>query len=46
MDTSLEESVRADVEWAKAHPLIREELKKGIQGFVFDIETGEVRKVA
>ncbi|KAK1834019.1 carbonic anhydrase [Podospora conica] len=42
---NLEDGVRADVEWVRAHPLITEKLKKGTQGFVFDIESGEVRKV-
>jgi carbonic anhydrase len=44
-DVSLEEGVRGDVRWVRAHPLITEKLKKGTQGFVFDIESGKVRKV-
>jgi carbonic anhydrase len=39
------ESVKQDIEWVNAHPLIREELKKGCHGYVFDIKTGKVEKV-
>ncbi|KAK5651432.1 hypothetical protein OQA88_12520 [Cercophora sp. LCS_1] len=39
------ESVKGDIEWVRAHPLIRDKVKKGRQGFVFDIESGEVQKV-
>ncbi|KAK0737942.1 carbonic anhydrase [Schizothecium vesticola] len=41
----LDEGVRGDVKWVRAHPLITEKLKKGTQGFVFDIESGKVRKI-
>jgi carbonic anhydrase len=37
--------VRSDLEWVRANPLIRDELKQGFQGFVFDIKTGKVEKV-
>ena len=33
------------VEWFRANPLIREELKQGCQGFVLDSQTGKVRRV-
>ena len=45
MGKSLEESVREDVAWVNAHPLIREGLKKGTRGFVFDIKNGKVERV-
>lgn len=41
----MEESVKTDLEWVRANPLIREGLKKGFQGFIFDIKTGKVEKV-
>ena len=41
----IEQSVKDDVAWVKANPMIRDELKKGCQGFVFDIKTGKVEKV-
>ena len=44
-DGSLDEGVRDNIKWVRAHPLITEKLKKGTQGFVFDIESGKVRKV-
>ncbi|KAK0654966.1 carbonic anhydrase [Cercophora newfieldiana] len=44
-NADLEESVREDVAWVHAHPTIREGLKKGTQGYVFDIKTGKVEKV-
>ena len=43
--SSVEESVKSDVEWFRANPLIREELKQGCQGFVLDSQTGKVRRV-
>jgi carbonic anhydrase len=42
---SIKESVKSDLDWVSTHPLIREELKKGFQGYVFDIKTGELEKV-
>jgi len=44
-DNSIVESVKGDLEWVAAHPLIREGLKQGTQGFVFDIKSGKVEKV-
>ncbi|ERT01698.1 carbonic anhydrase [Sporothrix schenckii 1099-18] len=43
--TDIEESVKGDLEWVRTTPFIRDELKKGTQGFVFDIKTGAVTKV-
>ena len=42
---SLEESVREDIAWVHAQPLIREGLKQATQGYVFDIKSGKVTKV-
>lgn len=42
---SIEASVKGDLEWVRTTPLIREGLKKGTQGFVFDIKTGLLTKV-
>ncbi|KAK3319119.1 carbonic anhydrase [Apodospora peruviana] len=44
-NTNIEESVRGDLEWVRASPFIRDHLKHGTQGFVFDIKTGKVDKV-
>ncbi|KAK0707323.1 carbonic anhydrase [Lasiosphaeris hirsuta] len=44
-NTNMEESVKTDVEWVHANPLIREELKQGCQGFMFDLVSGKVEKV-
>lgn len=41
----MEESVKSDLEWVRANPLIRDELKEAFQGFIFDIKSGEVTKV-
>ncbi len=41
----IEESVRGDLKWLAETPLVREDLKKGTQGFVFDIVTGKVEKI-
>lgn len=43
--SSIVESVKDDVEWVKAHPLITDKVKKGCQGFVFDIRSGKVERV-
>ncbi|KAK3350235.1 carbonic anhydrase [Lasiosphaeria hispida] len=43
-NTDMEESVRSDVEWVHANPLIRKELKQGCQGFMFDLVSGKVEK--
>ena len=42
---SLVQSVKTEVAWLKGNPVIREELKKGIRGFVFDLKTGKVEEV-
>lgn len=42
---SVEHSVRDDVEFLKGSPLLREELKKNIQGFVFDVKTGKLEEI-
>lgn len=41
----MEQSVKGDLEWVRENPMIREELKKGCKGFMFDIKTGEVKQV-
>ncbi|KAF7556537.1 hypothetical protein G7Z17_g1332 [Cylindrodendrum hubeiense] len=43
--SSIEQSVKGDLEWVQASPFIREELKKGTRGFVFDIKTGTLEEV-
>lgn len=42
---SVEHSVKDDVEFLKGSPLLREELKQNIQGFVFDIKTGKLKEI-
>ncbi|KAM7196553.1 Carbonic anhydrase [Rhypophila sp. PSN 637] len=42
--TDVEQSVKEDVEWLRAHPLLRDELRKGVHGFVFDLKTGKVEQ--
>ncbi|KAK0649908.1 carbonic anhydrase [Cercophora newfieldiana] len=42
---NVEESVKEDVEWFRANPLVREELKRHCQGFVLDSQTGKVQRV-
>jgi carbonic anhydrase len=42
---SVEHSVRDDVEFLRGSPLLREELKKNIHGFVFDIKTGKLKEM-
>lgn len=42
---SVKKSVREDVEWLRANPLVRDELKQGCQGFVLDSQTGKVHRV-
>ncbi|KAI0058055.1 carbonic anhydrase [Artomyces pyxidatus] len=41
--TDLDASVRSDVEWLKAHPLVLKE--SVITGWVYEVETGKVRQV-
>ena len=42
----IEESVKADIKFVKESPYIRKELRDSAQGFMFDIKTGEVKKIA
>lgn len=42
---SIEESVQTDMEWVQNSPFLREELRKNVQGFVYDIKTGLVTRV-
>lgn len=42
---SMVESVKGDLQWVKAHPLIRQQVKDNCQGFVYDIKTGKLDKV-
>lgn len=44
-NTDMKASVKSDLEWIRANPFVREELKKGCHGFLFDIKTGELEKV-
>ncbi|KAK5651246.1 hypothetical protein OQA88_12654 [Cercophora sp. LCS_1] len=44
-NSGLEESVRQEVEWVRAHSLVSEKLKRGVQGFVFDLQSGKMEKV-
>lgn len=42
---SVEESVKEDVEWFRANPLVRDKIKKGCRGYVLDSQTGKVQRV-
>ncbi|KAF2154964.1 carbonic anhydrase [Myriangium duriaei CBS 260.36] len=42
---SSEESLRSDLEWMKAQPLLRKDLAKCIRGYIYDLKSGEVREV-
>ena len=42
---SVEHSVRDDVKFLKGSPLLREQLKKNIHGFVFDVQTGKLKEI-
>ncbi|CAK7221130.1 hypothetical protein SBRCBS47491_004422 [Sporothrix bragantina] len=44
-NTDIEASVKGDLEWVRNTPFIRDGLKKGTKGYVFDIKTGLVTKV-
>ncbi|KAH8893085.1 carbonic anhydrase [Thozetella sp. PMI_491] len=39
------QGVKRDLQWVRESPFIRDALKKGTQGFVFDLKTGKVDKV-
>ncbi|MCJ1374008.1 hypothetical protein MMC20_005238 [Loxospora ochrophaea] len=41
----LDQSVREDVNFLRTSPLITEELAKQTRGFLYDIETGELREI-
>ncbi|OQV04549.1 hypothetical protein CLAIMM_09409 [Cladophialophora immunda] len=43
---SVEESTRGDIAWLKQSPLVRKELSDKAQGYVYDVFTGELRRVA
>ena len=42
----LEQSLKDDVAFLKNSPFLRSELKGKIHGFLYDIKTGELKKVA
>ena len=42
---SLEQSVRNDMQWLKVQPLLREDIKAGIRGYVYDIKSGSLSAV-
>jgi carbonic anhydrase len=43
--TSLEESVRDDLELLKTSPLVPKEVADKAQGFIFDVTTGNLTRV-
>lgn len=43
--SSIEQSVRDDLEWLKSASLIRKELADSAVGFVYDIHTGKLHRV-
>jgi carbonic anhydrase len=42
---SAEATAKDNVEWVRAQPVLRDELKKNTRAFVFDIKTGKVEEV-
>ncbi|KAH7034515.1 uncharacterized protein B0I36DRAFT_284622 [Microdochium trichocladiopsis] len=44
-NTDMAASVKGDLEWLRATPLIRDELKLNARGFLFDIQTGEAEEI-
>jgi len=42
----LEESVREDLKFLRAQPLIRQEVKDNAKGYVYDIKTGKLNPVS
>ncbi|KAJ5784445.1 carbonic anhydrase [Penicillium pulvis] len=40
-----EENLRGDLEWVHASPLIRDALKDGTHGFIFDLKSGKLDEV-
>ncbi|KAA1477005.1 carbonic anhydrase [Dentipellis sp. KUC8613] len=42
--SNVDEAVKKDVEWLKAHPLVLKDIP--ITGWVYEVETGKVRQVA
>ncbi|KAJ5211052.1 hypothetical protein N7491_010868 [Penicillium cf. griseofulvum] len=43
--SGIEENLKGDLEWVHGNPLLREALKEGTQGFIFDLKSGKVEKV-
>ncbi|OAP65108.1 hypothetical protein AYL99_01080 [Fonsecaea erecta] len=44
--TDVEESTKSDIAWLKQSPLLRKELSDRAQGYVYDVVTAELRRVA
>jgi hypothetical protein len=42
---SAEATAKDNVEWVRAQPLLRDELKKNTRAFVFDIKSGHVDEI-
>ena len=42
---SAEATAKDNIEWVRAHPVIRDALKKSTRAFVFDIKSGKVDEV-
>ena len=45
LNRSLEDNVKKSVDFLQTSPLVPNELKKNIRGFVFDVVTGELKEV-
>lgn len=43
--SDLEQAVKDDVEFLKSSPLISEKAKESITGYVYEVESGKVRRV-
>lgn len=41
----LEESVRSDLRLLKSQELVREDLRRGVKGYVWDIKSGGLREI-
>ncbi|EXJ68568.1 carbonate dehydratase [Cladophialophora psammophila CBS 110553] len=44
--SDVEQSTKDDIAWLKQSPLVRKELADKAQGYVYDVVTGELRRVA
>lgn len=44
-DSSVEKAVKEDVEFLKEEVLIPVEVKDHISGWIYDVDTGEVKKI-